>query len=89
MNWRAAISFIPPPRQYLGGSLDRVIPLVSRGGEVRAAVEEDFHYFRVALRHDGREMTDVTGDTRRGPYTPCSAAGARLKSYVERRSPPI
>jgi len=52
---------------------------VSRGGEARAAVEEDFHHFRVTLRHDGREVTHVTGDTLRGPYPLCSAAGARLK----------
>jgi len=78
MNSRAVGSLIPPPRKYLGGSLNRIIRLVSREREVRAAVEDDFHHFRVALRHDGRRVTDVTSDTLRAPYTLCSAAGARL-----------
>lgn len=63
-------------------SLNRVVRLESRAGEVRAVVEDDFHHFRVHLRHDGKVVTQVTNDSPRSPYTLCLAAGRRLDELV-------
>ncbi len=71
-----------PPREYLGGSMNRVIRLVARAGEVRGAVEDDFHHFRVAVLHDGESVVKVVSHAYRTPYSLCGDAGARLAELV-------
>jgi len=71
-----------PPKKYLGGSMNRVIRLAARAGEVRATVEDDFHHFRVVVQHDGHRVLNAFTDARRSPYTLCPAAGGRLSALV-------
>jgi hypothetical protein len=71
-----------PQREYLGGSMNRVIRLAARAGEVRAAVEDDFHHFRVAVLHDGEKVVSVLSQAYRTPYSLCGDAGARLRELV-------
>jgi len=70
------------PKKYLGGSMNRVIRLAARAGEVRATVEDDFHHFRVVVQHDGHRVLKAFSDARRSPYTLCPAAGGRLAALV-------
>lgn len=65
-----------------GPGLNRVIRLNARIGEVRAAVEDDFHHFRVLIRHDGTRVTEVEAAALRQPFSLCSAAGNRLGELV-------
>ncbi|SDG56696.1 DUF2889 domain-containing protein [Pseudomonas abietaniphila] len=44
------------------------------GGEVRAALEDDFHHFRVSLRHEHGVLSQVTGQALRFPYSACPEA---------------
>jgi hypothetical protein len=60
----------------------RCIVVTSRyqgpGGEVRAAVEDDFHHFRVRLAHDGERVQSVQGSALRHPYSTCPLAAQPL-----------
>lgn len=71
-----------PPRKYLGGGMNRIIRLAAREGEARAAIEDDFHHFRVVVRHEGGTVTSATSVTFRAPYSLCAAAESRLEALV-------
>jgi len=71
-----------PPRKYLGGGMNRIIRLAARDGEARAAIEDDFHHFRVVVRHDGGKVTSARSFTFRAPYSLCAAADSRLDALV-------
>jgi hypothetical protein len=64
----------------------RVLRFVSRssgeGGEVRAVVEDNYHHFRVAIRHDGIQVIAVSSNSPRHPYTLCPSAGDRLNELI-------
>lgn len=64
------------------GSFRRRIVVASRtqgrGGEVRAALEDDFHHFRVTLQHDVEQVLNIRGGAIRHPYSLCPAAAAQL-----------
>lgn len=65
------------------GALIRRIGVVTRpGGEARAAVEDDFHHFRVVVRHDGARVTGTAWQALRRPWTTCALAGERLSELV-------
>jgi hypothetical protein len=68
------------------GSFRRRIVLAQRrqaaGGEVRAALEDDFHHFRVVVEHDGAQVLRLSGHAVRHPYTLCSSAVERLVDVV-------
>tara|TARA_R110000850_G_scaffold81515_8_gene175240 strand:+ start:20506 stop:21243 length:738 start_codon:yes stop_codon:yes gene_type:complete len=54
-------------------------------GDIRAALEDDFHHFRVSLSYTGDVVTDVRGDALRFPYTACPAAATPLKALIGMR----
>jgi hypothetical protein len=64
------------------GGLHRVIALAAHPGGVRAALEDDFHHFRVTLRHDGARVTGVDYESPRHPFSLCPGAGARLAELI-------
>lgn len=68
-----------------GQGLNRVIRLRASAGEVRAAIEDDFHHFRVSVQHDGDRVTGVEADALRQPFSLCRAAGNRLEALVGER----
>lgn len=48
------------------------------GGEVRAALEDDFHHFRVALLHRNGIVAKVSAEAPRHPFSACPEASAAL-----------
>lgn len=52
------------------------------GGIARAAIEDDFHHFRVEIRHDGVRITGTNAEAPRPPFSLCGAAGERLKQLI-------
>src|SRR3546814_4674641 len=62
--------------------LHRIIRLHAIDGEVRGALEADFHHFRVLIRHDGDRVTNVEATALRQPFSLCGAAGGRLDELV-------
>ena len=53
-----------------------------RPGEVRAALEDDFHHFRVWVRHNGHHVTAIGGEALRYPYSLCPQACSNLEQLV-------
>jgi len=49
---------------------------------VRAAVEDDFHHFRVEVRCSGGQVEHVSGEAPRHPYTLCKSATGELTRLV-------
>lgn len=64
------------------GSFRRRIVITSRTqgrrGEVRAALEDDFHHFRVTVEHDFEQVLNIRGGAIRHPYSLCPAAAEQL-----------
>ena len=52
------------------------------GGEVRVALEDDFHHFRVALRYHNGAVCAVSGAAPRHPFSVCPGATAELAKLV-------
>ena len=46
-------------------------------GEVVADLEDDFHHFRVTLRHDGNVVESVEAESIRWPWSTCPGAAVR------------
>lgn len=71
------------------GSFKRRVVIVhralSQGGEARAVLEDDFHHFRVVVRHEVEHVVHVEGEALRTPYTLCQGALAPLKQLVGMR----
>jgi len=69
-----------------GQTLHRWIGIATRpavdGIEARAAVEDDFHNFRVALLVRDGHVRHAVGTSRRFPWRTCSAAGGRISELV-------
>lgn len=58
----------------------RRIELVSNGAQVRAALEDDFHHFRVVIDHRAGRVSAARGQAVRHPFTACpGAAGALME----------
>ena len=51
-------------------------------GEVRAALEDDFHHFRVWVRHHEGEVTAIGGEALRYPYSLCPQACDQLQQLL-------
>jgi len=64
-----------PDCSRAAGVLRRAIALVAYPGEVRAAVEDDYHHFRIRLFHDARAVTRVESEGLRIPWSACAFAG--------------
>jgi len=68
-----------------GGALRRRIDIATFPGEARAVLEDDFHNFRVSVRHRDGVVTAVTSEAPRHPNALCPAAGQRLSELVGMR----
>jgi len=53
------------------------------GNEIRAALEDDFHHFRVSIRHDFETLTEVHGWAVRFPYDACPSAAHQLNDLLD------
>jgi len=57
----------------------RIRLVTQEPGVVVGDLEDDFHRFRVTLRHDGTRVTAVVGEARRFPWATCPDAAAPLR----------
>ena len=63
----------------------RIVINAQRAGEattVRAAVEDDFHHFRIEVRGVAGLVASVVGDAPRHPYTLCPSATGELTRLI-------
>lgn len=60
-----------------------------RGGEVRAALEDDFHHFRVHLQHEQGVLRAINGEALRFPYSACPQAIEPLRALIGMQLSPI
>lgn len=76
-----------------GGAYHRRIELSADATTVTADLEDDFHHFRVVLRHDGRRVVAVSGEALRFPWSACGQAPDELAALsgapLSRRSTAI
>jgi hypothetical protein len=62
--------------------LRRRIEIATRHGEARAVVEDDYHHFRVVVRHAAGVVTSVRADSPRHPFSACPLAADQLTDLV-------
>jgi len=62
--------------------IDIIAHPVDGTGEVRAALEDDFHHFRVWVRHHEGEVTAICGEALRYPYSMCPQACDQLQQLL-------
>ena len=51
-------------------------------GELRVALEDDFHHFRLAIEHRDERISNIQGQSLRIPYSLCPAAANQLCALV-------
>ena len=65
------------------GSFRRRIRLVATADDVvEGGLEDDLHYFKVVLRHDGERVASVEGEPVRWPWTTCADAVGPLRALA-------
>jgi hypothetical protein len=69
--------------------VDIVSSRLGDAGEVRAALEDDFHHFRVWLRHEQGVLREINGLALRFPYSACPQATEPLQALVGMALSPI
>jgi hypothetical protein len=60
----------------------RIVIQAQNDQEVRAALEDDFHHFRVSIRHNSEILTDIKGWAVRFPYDACPSAANQLRGLL-------
>jgi hypothetical protein len=71
-----------PDASVSAAGLRRLIAIIVAPGEARGIVSDDFHHFRVAVRHEAGVVTGFATQSVRTPYTLCPAGGERLEALV-------
>lgn len=68
---------------YAQGSFRRRIRVVRRDDTtVDGGLEDDFHYFKVHVEHDGETVTAMEAESVRWPWTTCPGASEPLRALV-------
>jgi hypothetical protein len=60
----------------------RRLAAVAADREAHVELDDDFHGFRLAVRHDGASVLAIDAATYRHPWTSCAGATARLQDLV-------
>jgi hypothetical protein len=60
----------------------RILVRTTGPGEIVADLEDDFHHFRVTLRHDGTVVESVEAESIRWPWSTCPAAAVPLRALA-------
>jgi hypothetical protein len=68
--------------QDLSSPWRRRIELSARDGEMRVALEDQFHRFRLAIHHECGRVVGFAPATLRAPTTLCPLAGAALEGLI-------
>src|SRR5262245_35058811 len=69
----------------MSGALRRRIDIATSPGEARAVLEDDFHNFRVRIRHGDGVVLSAESEAPRHPNALCPTAGLRLSELVGMR----
>lgn len=77
-----ALHHLQPNPGYGTGTFRRRIAFVARSTRVLATLDDTHHAMWIALDHNGREVTALTGGFTRQPATPCNQAVAGLQALV-------
>ncbi|MET0295556.1 MAG: DUF2889 domain-containing protein [Phenylobacterium sp.] len=64
------------------GAFVRWIDVLCGQGEARGVMLDDFHHFRVSLRHAAGRVVEAAGQALRYPWTTCGAAPEALQQLV-------
>jgi hypothetical protein len=68
---------------YPHGSYRRRLRMVASGPDlVEAGLEDDFHYFKVSLRHDGERVVAAEAEALRWPWDTCPGAVEPLRALA-------
>ena len=71
------------PTYFPYGNYRRRIRVVATApGVVEGGLEDDQHYFTVALHHDGERVSTATSSTIRAPWSTCAAAAEPLQTLA-------
>ena len=60
----------------------RRVDIIAHADHVRAALEDDFHHFRVWASHTAGHVTAIGGEALRYPYSLCPQAGDQLQALI-------
>jgi hypothetical protein len=60
----------------------RILVRATAPDTVMADLEDDFHHFRVTLRHDGAVVSSVDAESIRWPWSTCPGAAERLRALA-------
>ena len=74
-----------PNPLYGTGIFRRRIHLRADGNTVAVELEDGNHGFRIVLRHDGEQVTDICMDALRHPFNTCPEAISPLRRIVGHR----
>jgi hypothetical protein len=77
-----AITFDPPLAVDADVYRRRILVRTTAAGEVVADLEDDFHHFRVTLRHDGNVVESVDAESIRWPWSTCPGAAVPLRALA-------
>ncbi|MCU1456692.1 MAG: hypothetical protein JWL73_784 [Actinomycetia bacterium] len=70
-------------REIVRHEFRRAIVLETPGpGVVTGELEDDYHHFRVAVRHDGEHVTAVEGEAVRFPWSTCRGSELAVQALV-------
>jgi hypothetical protein len=76
------MSLRKPNPDYGKGAYRRKLHIHAGEREVRVALEDSNHAFRLSLSHDGRHVTDMAVDTVRFPFVTCREAAEPLRRLL-------
>ncbi len=79
-----AIDRFPPNPGYGDGIFRRRMTLTGQSAVVTAELFDDYHHMRCQLTHDGEQVTGISGEVLRFPFSTCGGADAALKELVGR-----
>ena len=75
-------SFDPPLALGTDVYRRRILVRTVAPGEVVADLEDDFHHFRITLRHDGHVVESVDAESIRWPWSTCPGAAVPLRALA-------
>ena len=80
--FESPIDFVPPLALGADVYRRRILVRTVAPGEVVTDLEDDFHHFRVTLRHDGRVVESVEAESIRWPWSTCPGAAVPLRALA-------
>ena len=80
--FESPVDFDPPLALDADVYRRRILVRTVAPGEVVTDLEDDFHHFRVTLRHDGSVVESVEAESIRWPWSTCPGAAVPLRALA-------